>query len=151
MHFYPPNAYLIGNQLDSNYNAKVIQKYLNYLVPEMANIMIFSKNFNDFELKKVEPWWHTAYTDIEIPKEWIERWKVIEPLPEFFLPSPNIFLTKNLCLMQVPNEQIEKHPIKLYCNSVSEIWYHSNPKYCLPKCCIYFYFISPLKYQSLKK
>ncbi|XP_018046796.1 PREDICTED: nardilysin-like [Atta colombica] len=151
MHFFPSKAYIIGNSLNSNYNAKVIQKCLNYLVPEMANIMIFSKNFNDFELKKIEPWWHTAYTDIEIPKKWIERWKVIEPLPEFSLPSPNIFLTKkDVCLMQVPNEQIEKYPIKVHSNSVSEIWYHSNPKFCLPKCCIYFYFISPLKYQSLK-
>ncbi|XP_011058862.1 PREDICTED: nardilysin-like [Acromyrmex echinatior] len=116
----------------------------------MANIMIFSKDFNDFELKKIEPWWQTAYTDIEIPKVWIKRWKVIEPLPEFFLPSPNIFLTKNLCLMQIPNEQIEKYPIKLYCNSVSEIWYHRVPKIRLPKCCMHFNFISPLNYQSLK-
>ncbi|KAG5305857.1 NRDC protein, partial [Pseudoatta argentina] len=148
MHFYPPNAYITG-KLDFNYNAKVIKKYLNYLTPEMANIMIFSKDFNDFELKKIEPWWQTAYTNIEIPKQWIKRWKVIEPLSEFFLPSPNTFLTKNLCLMQIPNEQIEKYPIKLYCNSVSEIWYHRDPKFRLPKCCIHFYFISPLNYQSL--
>ncbi|XP_012064300.1 PREDICTED: nardilysin-like [Atta cephalotes] len=52
--------------------------------------------------------------------------------------------------MQVPNEQIEKYPIKLHSNSVSEIWYHSNPKFCLKKCCMHFYFISPLKFESLK-
>ncbi|KAG5339027.1 NRDC protein, partial [Acromyrmex heyeri] len=149
MHFYPPNAYLTG-KLDFNYNEEVIKKYLNYLMPEMTNIMIFSKDFNDFELKKIEPLWQTAYTDIEIPKVWIERWKVIEPLPEFFLQLPNIFLTKNLCLMQIPNEQIEKYPIKLYCNSVSEIWYHRDPKFRLPKCCMHFNFISHLNHQSLK-
>ncbi|EGI70965.1 Nardilysin, partial [Acromyrmex echinatior] len=150
MYFYWSKDYITVNQLDSDYNAKVIQQCLNYLTPEMANIMIFSKDFNDFELKKIEPWWQTAYTDIEIPKVWIKRWKVIEPLPEFFLPSPNIFLTKNLCLMQISNEQIEKYPIKLYCNSVSEIWYHRNPKFRLPKCSMHFYFISHLNYQSLK-
>ncbi|XP_018350451.1 PREDICTED: nardilysin-like [Trachymyrmex septentrionalis] len=150
MHFYPPNAYLTGNQFDSNYNAKVIQKCLNYLVPEMANIMILSENFNDFELKKVEPCWQMAYTDIEIPKEWIEHWKVIEPLPEFFLPSPNIFLTNNHFLMPISNKAISKYPIRLYCNSMSEIWYHQDPKFCSPKCCMHFYFISPLKLESLQ-
>ncbi|KAG5329768.1 NRDC protein, partial [Acromyrmex charruanus] len=148
MHFYPSKTYIIKNELDSNYNAKVIQKCLNYLTPEMANIMILSKDFNDFEIKKIEPWWQTAYTDIEIPKEWIERWKVIEPLPEFFLPSPNIFFTKNLLLMPISKEPIPKYPIKIYCNSVSEIWY--CPKYHLSKCCMHFYFISPLKLESLK-
>ncbi|KYN14346.1 Nardilysin, partial [Trachymyrmex cornetzi] len=150
MHFYPPKAYLTGDKLNSNYNAEVIQKCLNYLAPEMANVMIYSKDFNDSELTKVQPCWQTAYTDIEIPKEWIERWKVIEPLPELFLPLPNILLTKNPCLIQILKEQTEKYPIKLYCNPVSEIWYRYDPKFHLPKCCMHFHFISPLKLQSLK-
>ena len=149
MHFSPSKTYIIKNELDSNYNAKVIQKCLNYLTPEMANIMIFSKDFNDFEIKKIEPWWQTAYTDIEIPKEWIERWKVIEPLPEFFLPSPNIFFTKNLLLMPISKEEIPKYPVKIHCNSMSEIWY--CPKYYLSKCCMHFNFISPVKLESSKK
>ncbi|XP_011050773.1 PREDICTED: nardilysin-like [Acromyrmex echinatior] len=52
--------------------------------------------------------------------------------------------------MQIPNEQIEKYPIKLYCNSVSEIWYYRDPKFRLPKCSMHFYFISHLNYESLK-
>ncbi|XP_018370249.1 PREDICTED: nardilysin-like [Trachymyrmex cornetzi] len=148
MHFYPPKAYLTENALDSNYNTKVIQKYLNYLAPEMANIMIFLKDFNDSELMKVEPCWQTAYMDSEIPKEWIQRWKVIEPLPEFCLPLPNKFLINNLDLIKTPNEKIEKYPLKIYSNSMSELWY--SPEFCLPKCCMHFYFISPLKLQSLK-
>ncbi|KAG5339105.1 NRDC protein, partial [Acromyrmex heyeri] len=154
MHFYPSKAYITVNQLDSDYNAKVIQKCLNYLTPEMANIMIFSKDFNCFELKKVEPWWQTAYTDIEIPKGWIERWKVIEPLPEFYLPLPNVFLIKNCHLLKTQNEKIEKYhvkyPVKLYSNSMSELWYRPDFKFGLSKCCMHFYFISPLKLQSLK-
>ncbi|XP_018350446.1 PREDICTED: nardilysin-like [Trachymyrmex septentrionalis] len=149
MHFYPPKAYITINQFDSNYNAQVIQKCLNYLAPEMANIMIFS-NFSSSELNKVEPWWQTAYTDIEIPKEWIERWKIIEPLPEFHLPLPNIFLANNSYLLKTPNETIEKYPVKLYSNSMSELWYRPDFKRCLPKCYMHFYFISPLKLQSSK-
>ncbi|KYN33454.1 Nardilysin [Trachymyrmex septentrionalis] len=149
MHFYPPKAYITINQFDSNYNAQVIQKCLNYLAPEMANIMIFS-NFSSSELNKVEPWWQTAYTDIEIPKEWIERWKIIEPLPEFHLPSPNIFLANNPYLLKTPNETIDKYPVKLYSNSMSELWYRPDFKRCLTKCYMYFYFISPLKLQSSK-
>ncbi|XP_018306510.1 nardilysin [Mycetomoellerius zeteki] len=149
MHLNPPNAYICGNQLNPNYDSKVIQKCLNYLAPEMANIMIFSDDFYGFELNKVEPWWQTAYTDIEISKEWIEYWKAIKPLPDFSLPSPNIFLTDNLLLIPLPKE-IPKYPIKLYSNPVSEIWYRPDPKFRLPRCYMYFHFISPLKLQSLK-
>ena len=130
---------------------KYIKYEQKYLAPEMANIMIFSKDFNCFELKKVEPWWQTAYTDIEIPKVWIERWKVIEPLSKFNLPLSNIFLANNLYLLKTPNEKIEKYPVKLYNNSISELWYRPDFKFCLPKCCMHFYFISPLKFESLKK
>ncbi|KYN14390.1 Nardilysin [Trachymyrmex cornetzi] len=148
MHFYPPKAYLTENLLDSNCSTKDIEKCLNYLAPEMANIMITSNDFNDSELMKVEPCWQTAYTDSEISKEWIERWKVIEALPEFYLLLPNKFLTNNLNLIKTPKEKIKKYPVKIYSNSMSELWY--RPEFCLPKCYMHFYFISPLKLQSLK-
>ncbi|KYN14347.1 Nardilysin, partial [Trachymyrmex cornetzi] len=149
MHFYPPEAYLTGDKLNSNYNAEVIQKCLNYLAPEKPNIMIFAKDFNGCKLNKVEPWWQMAYTDIQIKKRWIEIWKVIEPLPEFVLPLPNTYLTNDFNLIKTPKEQTEKYPIKLYFNTVSEIWYRHDSKFRLPECCMHFYFISPLKLQSL--
>ncbi|XP_018399635.1 PREDICTED: nardilysin-like [Cyphomyrmex costatus] len=99
---------------------KLIQESLNNLVPEMTNIMIFSKNIDLLELDQFDPCWMTEYKDIEIPKKWIKHWKVIEPLPEIFLPLPNIFLTREFSVIPLP-KKVPKYPIKLYSDPVSEI------------------------------
>ncbi|CAL1678005.1 unnamed protein product [Lasius platythorax] len=92
MHYYPPCDYIIGDDLYLQYDDKTIQMCLDYLKPENVNIMIFNGKFNA-ELDKTEPWFQTRYTDVEIPRECIERWKVIKPLPDFHL--PNTLFTRN--------------------------------------------------------
>ncbi|KYN37807.1 Nardilysin [Trachymyrmex septentrionalis] len=147
MHFYPSRDYITGNELYSEYNPEAIQKCLDYLVPETVNIMIFNEDFDYLELNKVEPWFQTKYTDIEISKEWIERWKSIEPLSDFYLPLENTFLTNDFSLIPLPAE-VPKYPVKLYSNTLSEIWYRPDPKFRLPECYMNFHFISPLGLQS---
>lgn len=150
MHFYPPRDYITGNELYFEYDPEAIQKCLDYLVPENANIMIFNEDFDSLELNKVEPWFKTKYVDIEIPKEWIERWKSIEPLPDFHLPLQNTFLTSDFSLIPIP-EEVPKYPIKLHNDDISEIWYRPDPKFRLPECYMNFNFISSLGFQSPKK
>ncbi|XP_011685956.1 PREDICTED: nardilysin-like [Wasmannia auropunctata] len=149
MHFYPPRDYITGNELYFEYNPEAIKKCLDYLVPETANIMIFNEDFDPVELNKVEPWFKTKYTDIEIPKEWIERWKTIEPLPDFHLPLQNTFLTSDFSLIPLPAE-VSKYPVKLHSDNISEIWYRPDPKFRLPECYMNFHFISSLGLQSPK-
>jgi nardilysin len=93
MHYYPPCHYIIGDELYLQYDEKTIQMYLDYLKPENVNIMIYNRKFNA-ELDKTESWFQTRYTDVEIPQEWIERWKTIEPLPDLHL--PNTLFTRHL-------------------------------------------------------
>ncbi|KYN11880.1 Nardilysin, partial [Trachymyrmex cornetzi] len=147
MHFYVPHDYITGNgNLYFEYNPEAIQKCLNYMLPETANIMIFNKDFDCPELNKVEPWFKTKYTDIEIPEKWIERWKSIEPLPDFNLPLPNTFITSDFSLISMPAE-MPKYPIQLHKDDISEIWY--GP-FDLPRCSMNFHFVSSLERQSLK-
>ncbi|XP_071572686.1 nardilysin [Temnothorax nylanderi] len=149
MHFYPPRDYITGNELYFEYNPEAIRKCLDYLVPENANIMIFNEDFDGVELNKVEPWFQTKYTDSEIPKEWIERWKSIEPLPDFHLPLPNTFLPSDFSLIPIPAE-VPKYPVKLHKDHISEIWYRADPKFRLPECYMNFHFVSSLGLQSPK-
>ncbi|XP_011881239.1 PREDICTED: nardilysin isoform X2 [Vollenhovia emeryi] len=149
MHFYPPRDYITGNELYFEYDPEAIQKYLNYLVPENANIMIFNEDFDSLELNKVEPWFKTKYTDIEIPKEWVERWKSIEPLPDFHLPLQNTFLISDFSLIPIP-DGVPKYPVKLHSDHISEIWYRPDSKFRLPECYMNFQFISTLGFQSPK-
>ncbi|CAL1679207.1 unnamed protein product [Lasius platythorax] len=84
MHYYPLCHYITGNEFYYEYDPEAINTCLDYLRPE--NIMFFNGKFNA-ELSKIEP----RYTDVEIPREWIERWKTIKPLKHF-----NLFGSNNL-------------------------------------------------------
>ncbi|KAG5339115.1 NRDC protein, partial [Acromyrmex heyeri] len=124
MHFYPSRNYITGNKLYFEYNTTDIQTCLNYLTPETMNIMIFyHKDFDCLKLNKVENWSEAKYTKVDIPRETIERWKSIQPLPEFHLPLPNIFLPSDFSLIPIP-AKVPKYPVKLLSNSTLELWYH---------------------------
>ncbi|XP_047363441.1 nardilysin-like [Vespa velutina] len=143
MHFFPPEDYITGSELYFDYNPEAIQMCMDYLSPDNVNIIIFDKKFNDEEFDKVEPWFKTKYTDMDIPTEWTETWKTITPLPEFHLPLPNIFLTNDFSLIPVISD-VPKYPVKIHSDDISEIWYRPDPKFGLPECYMYFYIISPL-------
>ncbi|EFN65226.1 Nardilysin [Camponotus floridanus] len=148
MHYYPSQDYLTGSELYFEYDPEAIKRCLNYLRPENANIMIFNGKFNA-ELDKTEPWFNTKYTDVEIPQEWVERWKTIKPLPDFHLPIPNTFLTSDFTLIPIPAD-IPKYPVKIHTDAISEIWYRPDPKFRLPECYMNFHFVSPLRLRSLE-
>jgi len=149
MHFYPSRNYITGNKLYFEYNARDIQKCLNYLTPETVNIMIFYKDF-DLKLNKIEKWSEAEYTNINISRECIERWKSIKPLQDFHLPLPNIFLPSDFSLIPIP-AKVPKYPVKLLSCSTLELWYHPYSKICLPKCYMYFHFVPSLEFLSPKK
>ncbi|KAG5337867.1 NRDC protein, partial [Acromyrmex heyeri] len=128
MHFYQPCDYLTGKHIYFEYNPEAIQKYLDLLMPETAKIMIFDKNAR---LDIVEPHFKINYIRIEILNQYIERWKSIEPLPDFNLPSCNKFLTNNFSIISVPTEA-SKYPVKIHQDCFSEIWFHQ--KFHWPMC-----------------
>ena len=130
MHFYPSRDYVTGKHIYFEYDPEAIQKCLNFLMPETANIMILT---NDFELNIVEPHFKINYIDMVLPKEWIERWKSMEPLSSFHLPSCNKFLTNNFFFIPV-SEEASKYPLKIHQDCLSEIWF--CPKVFIGRCAI---------------
>ncbi|EZA59550.1 Nardilysin [Ooceraea biroi] len=149
MHFYPPRDYIIGESLYFEYNPELIRCCMDRLVPEHVNIIVLNNKFTDKELHKVEPWFNTHYDDLEVPRKAIERWKTIEPLPEFHLSLPNEFLTSDFSLITLP-ANVAKYPTKVYGNLICEIWYRPDTKFLLPDCFVNFHLISPLVLQSSK-
>ncbi|KAG7214075.1 hypothetical protein KM043_001439 [Ampulex compressa] len=147
MHFYPPRDYITGSDLYFEYNPVAIQACMNSLSPDNVNLIIFDKKFNDEEFEKVEPWFKTKYTDMDIPAEWIECWRTIPALPDFHLPLPNIFLADDFSLISVPAD-VPKYPTKIHEDRISEIWYRPDPKFGLPECYMYFYLVSPMAVAS---
>ncbi|KAG5313549.1 NRDC protein, partial [Pseudoatta argentina] len=131
MHIYPSRDYLTGKHNYFEYNPKAIQECLDFLMPETANIMIFDDL--DMNASYFKNYWST----IALPKEWIEHWKSLEPLPDFRLPSINAFLTDNFSLISV---EFLKYPVKIYNDYILEIWY--CPKLYWPICHINLHIIS---------
>ncbi|XP_018339275.1 PREDICTED: nardilysin-like [Trachymyrmex septentrionalis] len=144
MHFYPSRDYVTGKHIYFEYDPEAIQKCLNFLMPETANIMILT---NDFELNIVEPHFKINYIDMVLPKEWIERWKSMEPLSSFHLPSRNKFLTNNFFFIPV-SEEASKYPLKIHQDCLSEIWF--CPKFHWPVCHINLHIVFPLYPQKPK-
>ncbi|XP_046617809.1 nardilysin-like [Neodiprion virginianus] len=147
MRLYASTDYITGSDLYFEYNPEGIKACMDALTPDNVNIVLFDKKFNDSDFDKVEPWFNTKYTDTEIPNDWIEHWKTIEPLPEFHLPEPNIFLTDDFTLVPLP-EDVPKYPTKIHSDPMSEVWFRPDPKFKIPECYMYYYFISPLALTS---
>jgi len=148
LHQYPSRDYLTGSKIYFEYDPETITNILNCLTPETANIMIFNKDF-DMELNKVDSW-SKEYTDIKIPQEWLDHWNTVEPLPDFHLPEENICLHIKYFLQPLP-AKVSKYPIKLYSDSISEIWYRPDPKFRLPISYMYTHFISSVGLQLPEK
>lgn len=150
MFFYPPRDYITGDSLFFEYNADVLQRYLDCLVPDNVNIIVYNKKYNEQQFDKFEPWFETKYTDSEIPPEWVERWKVIEPFPNFHLPLPNLFLVNDFSMIPLPSK-VPHYPENVCCDKLSEIWYRPDPTFGLPECYMSLYFISDVPYETIEK
>ncbi|XP_018350450.1 PREDICTED: nardilysin-like [Trachymyrmex septentrionalis] len=144
LHQYPSRDYITGSKT-CEYDSEAITKILNYLTPETANIMIFDNDFGNLQLNKIDSWSKALYTDVKIPHEWLEHWKSVEPLPNFCLPEQNVW-TFSEHFLDPLFVKVPKYPIKLYSNSISELWYRPDPKFRLPN--MYTHFISSLGLQS---
>lgn len=150
MFFYPPREYITGYYLSSEYNKDVIQMCLDCLVPDNVNIIVYSKTYDEQQFDKFEPWFETKYADKEIPLEYIERWKSIEPFPEYHLPLPNIFLVNDFTMVPL-SSNVALYPEEVYHDEKSEIWYRPDPKFGLPDCHMALYFISDVPRETIKK
>lgn len=147
MHFYPPIDYITGSDLYYEYDPESIQNCIDALSPENVNIIISDKKFDEKDFDKVEPWFQTKYSSSNIPEEWIACWKKIDPLPEFHLPQPNMYITDDFSLISLP-DNVPGFPEKIHQDDKAEIWYRADPKFRLPECYINLQLITPFAIES---
>ena len=150
MHFYPPADYIAGSELYFEYDPECIQSCMDSLCPDNVNIIVFDTNFNEDKFEQLEPWFGTKYSSIDIPEDWVAGWKNISPLPEFHLPEPNIFITDDFSLVELP-QSISEHPSKIHEDCLTEVWYKIDSKFRLPESYIYLSLITPNTQESPKK
>lgn len=149
MHLFPSKHYLTGDSLYYEFDFKHVKECISALSTDNVNIILFDKKFNEKDFDKLEPWFQTKYTNEEIPNDWITNWKKIDPFDEFYLPEPNIFITDDFNLIDLPVD-VPNFPMKIHNDEKMEIWYRVDPKFRLPECYIYLYLITPFATESAK-
>ncbi|XP_030040177.2 nardilysin [Manduca sexta] len=100
MQFYPPQHYITGEKLYFKYDEKAIMEILEFMTPDMANVIIMT-NRRDASIRydQKEKWFGTDYQRREIPESWMKRWMSVEPYPDFKIPDKNIYITTNFDLI----------------------------------------------------
>ncbi|KAF5276282.1 hypothetical protein FQA39_LY06631 [Lamprigera yunnana] len=143
MQYFPPVDYLTGDTLIFEYNPDVINMALNNLSPDNMNIMISSTDLpKSIIYNKIEPWFNTHYTDMEIPTEWMDCWKKPQKIPSFSLPKPNLYITTDFTILPKIKSK-SKYPNKIMSTPIIELWYRKDEHFELPVAYYYYYLISP--------
>ena len=93
--------FFTGAWLVHNYNPKLIQECMNALTPEKVCLVLSSNKYSKI-CDQTERWKKTNYSVEDIP----QKWKIVQSYPEFHLPEPNIFITKDTNLKQIEPSQI---------------------------------------------
>ncbi|KAL9409217.1 hypothetical protein AB3S75_047580 [Citrus x aurantiifolia] len=117
METYPPQDWLVGKSLPSNFSPEIIQMTLNELSPKTVRIFWESKQFEG-KTDMVEPWYGTAYSIEKINESIIQDWILSAPEENLHLPAPNVFIPTDLPLKDA---QEAKFPVLLRKSSYSTL------------------------------
>ena len=149
MHIYPPEQCL-NYWLFKKFDSSMIEGILNQLRPEGVNLFISSKEYKDVAIK-VEPIYGGRYIDENIPDDWRNSWIKCLPIPEFHLPSPNIFIAQDLSLLKGPNTRhgpTDKYPKKLRRDCWGELYFKQDLTFLQPRAMAVFQICSGKKVLS---
>lgn len=148
MQIFPPEDYLTGDTLMSEYNPQVIKECLDALVPEKCNIIISSKTVDEQnKCQETEEWFRTKYSVEEIPEVWKEQWANPQSNPDLHIPAPSNFIPDNFDLL-APEKEVPDYPQKLYEDEWGALWFRQDQKFKLPRTYCYVYLITELPLQS---
>lgn len=148
MQLYPPRHYLLGETRLFEYNPAMIQKCLDMLVPEKANIMIISCLYQKQGICTLkEPYLETQYCVQDVPQEWASAWANLTPDPYFDVPQPNKYIATDFSLKEESEYQLEL-PVQVHNTGCYRLWYKKDNKFKVPRACVYFQLISPVLHMS---
>ncbi|KAL6987137.1 Insulin-degrading enzyme-like 1, peroxisomal, variant 2 [Sarracenia purpurea var. burkii] len=130
MKLYPPQDWLIGSSLPSNFDPSIIQSVLSELTPNNVRIFWESTKFEG-HTDKTEPWYGTAYSVEKITGSMIQQWIESAPDEHLHLPAPNVFIPTDLSLKNI----LEKAncPLLLRKSPYSRLWYKPDTMFSTPK------------------
>mmetsp|Transcript_28912 Transcript_28912/g.46802 ORF Transcript_28912/g.46802 Transcript_28912/m.46802 type:complete len:1017 (-) Transcript_28912:212-3262(-) len=147
MHEYPIEHVLAGPHLFWEFEPKIVEEHLALLTPENLRVHVMSKKF-DGKTELTEKIYATQYNMKDISEDLLEAWadpKDMDPALQF--PHVNPFIPTNFEILSLP-EGAAKHPQLVRDDALTKAWHKQDDAFFLPKCNLYFDFITPVAYQS---
>lgn len=128
--------------IPSHYDQKALQTLADALTVDEARIHIIApKSLTKVKFTEVEPWLQTPYATIPIPEATLNQWKNAPLNPELVLPKQNLFLPKNLKVLD--GKGVEEAPELIASSDSLKIWRADDDAFRLPNIWWKFAFLSP--------
>ncbi|KAJ4782768.1 Insulinase (Peptidase family M16) family protein [Rhynchospora pubera] len=140
MQLYPPEDWLVGSSVPSNFAPDIIQKFLNELTPSNVRIFCQSKKFEGLT-NLTEPWYGTQFAVEKLDVLTLEKWVELAPSENLSLRKPNMFIPTDLSLKNV--QEKVRYPQILRKSPFSRLWYKSDTNFFTPKAVIRIDFNCP--------
>ncbi len=137
-------------QIVQKYDPALIKEYLDNMTPQNAIFMLMAppQQLPGVTLDREEKWTGAHYTVKPIPEEWMKAWEQASGNnPNIELPLPNIFIPKDLKLVNQGIPQQTKyavpHPKAIVNNSSALVYYAPDTYYRMPQIYTWFEIKTP--------
>lgn len=153
---YPVEHMLTGDQLYYQFDKTLIDKYLDFMVPEKTNLTLLGGAFLPEYETLEEPWIKTKYQVQPLPESWREQAsKCVGDSPYFHYPNPNQFIATNFELLNEgaadPHEmEIGEYPKQIVSTPRMTVWYKPDFHFNLPQGVLHLHILSPVLRASLE-
>jgi secreted Zn-dependent insulinase-like peptidase len=142
---YPAEYLLKGDYYLGEFDAELIQRYLDQLQPDNLLLTLEGKNLST---DQIEPLYNTPYGIYPIATERLERWRQPARLDALQIRSPNPFIPSDLSLIEsaatAAPEAIETEP-------GVQLWYQADHEFQRPRADFYFTLLAPVANQGPKQ
>lgn len=140
-----PAEDLLSLMVLKKWNAPQIKDILEQLTPDNMRVELVSKTA---KTSKLEKWYGTPYSMMDIPKEKLDRWRTVSLNSELTLPLENLFIPEAVGLKRL--EKSIKTPEIIFQKPALTIWHKQDNKFESPEVKATFKLNSPVVSASPK-
>lgn len=130
---YPAEQLLIGPYQLSQFDAEAIQRWLSYLKPDNALVVLMDP---EAETDTVSEWYETPYKATPLSGSVVARWRAPELDTELGLPEANLFIPEDLSVLPLTAPQsdlINNTPLVIEQEPGLTVWFEQDETFLSPK------------------
>lgn len=127
---FAPADVLCGDTTIDEMNAKLVKELLGKFTPENVNLALASKDFDEKDSNKLNPYYKAKYAETAIPEAMRKAWAQASAGEEMHTPPALKYVPTSLALISDSAGDIPK---KLESTQGPEVWWLGKGMFALPK------------------